>query len=268
MHLIPVDSLRPLLGRTLVLVAHPDDEAAGCGGLLQRIDDPIVVFCTDGAPRSDYFWKQYGSRNAYARVRADEAERALATVGVTHLHFLGDGELCADQELFLKMGVAYEQLGQFIETELPQAILTHAYEGGHPDHDACAFLATQAGKQYGLPVWEMPLYHRASGEVARQSFIAPDKQQLLELTREELARKQEMYAAYVSQAAVLADFTSAVERFRPMRNYNFARAPHAGVLNYEAWQWPITGSDLCHTFASFHQRLSRPARDLKWGTVA
>ena len=257
-----------LLGRTLVFVAHPDDEAVGCGGLLQRIDDPIVVFATDGAPRSDYFWKQYGSRETYTRVRAEEADRALATLGVTHFHFLSDDSPCADQEVYIDLPSAYEHLQQLIEAELPQAILSHAYEGGHPDHDACAFLATQAGKEYGLPVWEMPLYHRATGEVQRQSFIQPDKQQVIELTREELTRKHHMYEAYVSQAHVLADFNSAVERFRPVRNYNFARAPHSGVLNYEAWQWPITGSDLCRAFGAFLQHPSQRTRDLKWGTVA
>lgn len=263
-----MDFLRPLLGRTLVLIAHPDDEAVGCGGLLQRMNDPIIVFATDGAPRSDYFWKQYGSRGAYSRVRAEEAEKALAAVGVTHLHFLSEDSPCADQELYLNLTSSHEQLCELIEAELPQAILTHAYEGGHPDHDACAFLAAQAGKRYGLAVWEMPLYHRASGEVARQSFIAADQQQVLELSRQELARKHEMYSAYVSQSAVLADFNSAVERFRPMQNYNFARVPHAGILNYEAWQWPIKGTDLCRTFGAFMQRSSQPARDLKWGTVA
>ena len=42
--------LEILLGKTVVIVAHPDDEAAGCGVLLQRMQDPIVVFATDGAP--------------------------------------------------------------------------------------------------------------------------------------------------------------------------------------------------------------------------
>jgi LmbE family N-acetylglucosaminyl deacetylase len=61
--------LSPLLGRTLVLVAHPDDEAVGCGALMQRMHEPVVVFATDGAPRDDYFWKTYGSRLRYSRVR-------------------------------------------------------------------------------------------------------------------------------------------------------------------------------------------------------
>lgn len=42
--------IRPLLGKTLVLVAHPDDETGGCSALLQRVREPIVVFATSGAP--------------------------------------------------------------------------------------------------------------------------------------------------------------------------------------------------------------------------
>ena len=68
-----MDAIAPLLGRTLVLVAHSDDEAVACGALLQRIAAPLVVFATDGAPRADFFWRQYGSRTAYAAVRREEA---------------------------------------------------------------------------------------------------------------------------------------------------------------------------------------------------
>jgi N-acetylglucosamine malate deacetylase 2 len=263
-----VDSLRPLLGRTLVLVAHPDDEAVGCGALLQRMNDPIVVFATDGAPRSDYFWKRYGSRETYAQLRAREAEQALASLGVTHVHFLSEAAPIVDQELFQHLRLAYEELTQLIEAEIPQAILSHAYEGGHPDHDSCSFLAYHAARQFGIPVWEMPLYHRAGGDVHRQTFIDEKRQSVIEVTSQELARKQAACAVYESQAPVLQDFTAAVERFRPMARYDFARAPHAGVLNYEAWQWPIRGADLCRAFQNFLHHTSELAREREWGTVA
>src|SRR5207248_225254 len=57
-----MDDLEPLLGRTLVLVAHQDDETIGCGALLQRMRDPLVVFGTDGAPRDQKFWHGLGTR--------------------------------------------------------------------------------------------------------------------------------------------------------------------------------------------------------------
>jgi LmbE family N-acetylglucosaminyl deacetylase len=251
-----------------VLVAHPDDEAVGCCGLLQRMSDPIIVFATDGAPRSDHFWKSYGSREKYASVRAQESEQALNAIGVTHFHALCEDSPIADQELFVDLQRAYQALGALIEAEMPEALLSHSYEGGHPDHDVCSFLAAVAGSRYELPVWEMPLYHRAGGQVYRQEFIAADKQSLIELSREELSHKREMYAAYKSQASVLADFMAPVERFRRMHRYDFGRAAHAGVLNYEAWQWPIKSSDLCRAFSEFLQHNTHAARERQWGTVA
>src|SRR6266568_1251102 len=135
-----MDRFTPLLGRTLVLVAHPDDEAAGCGVLLQRIHQPIIVFATDGAPRDPFFWKKFGSRDAYGKVRRDESRQALAVLGVTQIEFLrgNDGYgAFADQELFRSLETASEAIRQLIEQYRPDALLTLAYEGGHPDHDAC-----------------------------------------------------------------------------------------------------------------------------------
>src|SRR4051812_48825782 len=42
--------------RPVILVAHPDDEAA-CVTILQRAVEPLVFFCTDGAPEARFFWK-------------------------------------------------------------------------------------------------------------------------------------------------------------------------------------------------------------------
>src|SRR3954464_14150939 len=49
-HTTHMDLLAPLLGRTLVIVAHPDDEAVACAALLQRMREAHVLFCTDGGP--------------------------------------------------------------------------------------------------------------------------------------------------------------------------------------------------------------------------
>lgn len=264
-----MDDIRTLLGRTLVLVAHPDDEAVGCGALLQRMADPLVVFATDGAPRSESFWQNYGSREDYALTRYAEADTALKTVGVQRFGFLLESDRIADQELFLNLECAYEALRQVIEEERPEAILGLAYEGGHPDHDSCCFLASVAAEQFDLPLWEMPLYHRREGHIERQCFFDGAGGVEIDIAREELVAKMNMFAAYDSQAGVLREFLPYVERFRPMKPYDFSQPPHAGVLNYEAWQWPMKGRDVCQAFARFAQSfVETPNKKQKWGTAA
>ena len=63
-----VGDTRSLFGRILVVVAREDDETA-CSVLLQRAHEARVVFATDRAPASEFFWRGYGSRQQYAAVR-------------------------------------------------------------------------------------------------------------------------------------------------------------------------------------------------------
>ena len=83
-----MDAVAPLLGRTLIIVAHPDDEAVTCAPLIQRMREPYLLFCTDGAPLDAYFWKDHGSRDAYSLLRQEEARLALNYVGVRNVEFL------------------------------------------------------------------------------------------------------------------------------------------------------------------------------------
>lgn len=248
-----------LLGRTLVLVAHPDDETVGCGALLQRMAEPIVVFATDGAPRDQYFWSKYGSRLRYQRVREEEARAALATIGVSEIEFLGAEPLCGcegigDQELHMHLAEASDRITNLIQRHRPEAILTLAYEGGHPDHDCCSMLATRLADQHELSAWEFPLYHRsASGEIEYHRFIAgaPNEEVVLEIMSDELANKQAMLQAYASQHPFISELDPKVERFRPQQVYDYTHPPHVGKLNYEAWGWPITGAEVCAAYGEF-----------------
>ena len=102
-----------LTGRVLVLVAHADDESVGYGGLLQKMREAVVVIATDGAPRDEYFWGRYGSREAYAAVRRDEARRAMQVAGVRELVLLAEEDArLEDQRLFLHLAAAYERLAK------------------------------------------------------------------------------------------------------------------------------------------------------------
>jgi N-acetylglucosamine malate deacetylase 2 len=248
-----------LLGRTLIVVAHPDDETVGCGILLQRINGPIVVFLTDGAPRDEYFWGKYGSRLRYQRTREEEARNALGMIGVSEIEFLGaeplqDGEGIADQELHLHLAEAYERVANLVERHRPDAVLTLSYEGGHPDHDCCGMLAARLHEQFNLPAWEFPLYYRAAGgDFVRQQFVFAGEERECSIrgSSEEIANKRAMLQAYSSQHPFLFEFNPGTERFRPQDAYDYSRPPREGSLNYEAWGWRIRGLDVCAAYGNF-----------------
>jgi N-acetylglucosamine malate deacetylase 2 len=252
-------SLEQILARTLVIVAHPDDESVSCGALLQRIATSAVVFCTDATPESPYFWKPFYSREAYQNLRRTEAFKALKMGGVSKVEFLAGSTLDSpfhDQFLYRVLPQAMQALDRVLVEFRPNAIVAPAYEGGHPDHDCCSFLANALGRKSGIPVWEMPLYHRCTtGSLVCQFFldwrgteveIAPEPH--------ELAVKKQMIDVYQSQTSVW-DFVrpGMVETFRPQPEYDYRRPPHLGLLNYEAWQWPMTGDDLCNAFKAFEE---------------
>jgi len=240
------EPLAPVLGRTLVLAPHPDDEAATCGVLLQRAADPHVAFLTDGAPVDAYFWKDYGSREQYAAQRRGEAE-AVVGLAAGRAYFCG----ITDQRLFRELARAQEWLDALVARLRPQAIVAPAFEGGHPDHDAASLLGAVAGAEAGIAVWEYPCYHRSvDGALVHQEFrSATGGEVTLTPTPAEWDRKLRMYGAYESQRAVLQHFMSQAEHLRPQAAYDYESPPHPGVLNYEAWQWGITGSEVAEAFA-------------------
>lgn len=247
--------LAPLLGRTLVIVAHPDDETISCGGLLQRMRDPCVLFATDGAPEDPYFWRRFGSREHYAEIREQEARAALAAVGVSKVEFLARKASAPliDQRLYRSLSAAFAASARIVEHHRPDCLLTLAYEGGHPDHDSASFLASQLGRSFSLPVWEAPLYHRTEqGGGVYQHFVQ-EQDEVIEhhVSGEELAAKMRMLGCYKSQFEALPSFNAELERFRPQARYDYSRRPHPGKLNYEIWHWPMTPEEVCAAFVAF-----------------
>jgi LmbE family N-acetylglucosaminyl deacetylase len=255
-----MDDLQPLLGTTLVLVAHPDDEVVACGMLMQKMRRAIVVFATDGAPREESFWKQYGSRQAYAAVRREEAQQVMGSIGACPI-FLADGVKggITDQELFQNLPAAITQAKAIVSQVQPDCILTPAYEGGHPDHDAACFIGSVLGRHANLPVWESPLYHRkANGRFVVQSFAEQTGGERELRTDDptgegskEKEKKIAMFQVYKSQGLVLDTFRPEVETFRPLANYDFTLPPLPWKLNYEHWGWNVTGGLVAKALASF-----------------
>jgi LmbE family N-acetylglucosaminyl deacetylase len=243
-----------LLGTTVILVAHPDDEVIGFGALMQQMQRPVVVFATDGAPHDPYFWKDYGSREAYAEVRRQEARAALAVSGAEPI-FLSDqvpGGI-ADQELFRCLSQAAAACAKVVDEIRPRALLTLSYEGGHPDHDSACFLSVVIGRGKGIPVWEAPLYHRdPDGKGVVQKFHQRSGEEVeLKVDTEAMRKKLEMFHSYKSQKLVVDGFRPELETFRPIANYDFTRRPMPWKLNYEVWQWKMSGDEVAAAFADY-----------------
>lgn len=162
-----------IFSRPLIFVGHPDDESIACGGLLQRVATPLVVFATDGAPAGYGLERKFGSMKAYAELRFQEASRALSHVPNAAFQWLTrpDGSKFNDGHLFEELPVAATSLLAIARTFCPDAIISHTYEGGHLDHEACSFLAMHVGVPLSLRRFVFPLYWTDQrGKVVSQQF--------------------------------------------------------------------------------------------------
>jgi N-acetylglucosamine malate deacetylase 2 len=211
---------------TFLLVAHPDDESIGAGLLLQRLRHAYIVFCADGPSWWPPDWLIYGLPHKRAQLRNQEAHRAIGITGKNHcIQFLG----YPDGWLITHLEDAYRALADLLRAWQPQHVVTHAFEGGHEDHDACSFLASQLSKVFDFQVWEMPLYYRdaSTGAIIRQTFTSddPDSEIIIPVSESELKVKRAMLSAHKSQRAIVAGFDPAIERFRPQPVYDYSRVP-------------------------------------------
>jgi N-acetylglucosamine malate deacetylase 2 len=207
------------MGRVLVFVAHPDDETIGCSGLLQRACTSLVVFAVDGAPPHYGFERKFGSLRKYSEARFEEASRALSVIPSCSFRRLQrrNGGYFLDQHLFEDLHEAFLALLQIAREFSAEVIVSHAYEGGHIDHDACSFLATLVARALGMKHLEFPLYWKsASGQDIFQRFRRDREGEfVLELTAQEFAVKQQMRKEYKTQQEILQVFGAEAERFRP-----------------------------------------------------
>jgi LmbE family N-acetylglucosaminyl deacetylase len=205
-------------GKVLVLVAHPDDETIGCSGLLQRASSALVVFAVDGAPPHYGFEKKYGSLQQYSDIRFLEAALALKTLPNCSFRRLArqNGTYFVDQHLFEQMPEALASLNQFVCRFSPDLIVTHAFEGGHIDHDACHFLVAHIARAHGLMVMEFPSYWKAEDgrDIFQQFRNSRNDDVILRLSEHEIEVKRQMLASYRTQQALTPVFHLHTERFR------------------------------------------------------
>ncbi|HLU48914.1 MAG TPA: PIG-L family deacetylase, partial [Planctomycetota bacterium] len=231
---------------TSIVVAHPDDETIGAGSLLGALDGAVLLHVTDGSPKdeSDARRAGCGTGHEYALLRRRELERALEFAGARHLRMRSLG--IRDQDAVHHLADLARELSSVFESCGTEVVLTHPFEGGHPDHDAIAFAVRSAcallehrGRR-APAILEMTSYHASAadgGTMATGVFLPGigsrgSVHQLSEAARE---IKRELYACFASQRSVLGAFRHDIERFRPAPSYSFEEPPHAGSLFYETF---------------------------------
>jgi LmbE family N-acetylglucosaminyl deacetylase len=241
--------LRARFGRCLVFAAHPDDETISAGALIANLPGTVVVHVTDGAPRDlqDARASGFDTREDYARARAQEAREAAEILGVAHgnVRMLG----VVDQEASLDLSSLTRRVLDAMRDVDPGFVLTHSYEGGHPDHDATAFAVHAAARLLQervsrLPVFEFPSYHNATGTLSLARFIDRETSWAADavLSPDECDLKRRATRAYQTQLRVIAGYPIEVEHYRTAPDYLFTEPPHPGILHYEQFNWGIGGN--------------------------
>lgn len=237
-----------------VVCAHPDDETVGLGAQLPRLAGVRIVHVTDGAPADMRDAREHGfrTREEYAAARRDELETAMARAGIPPVRITGLG--VADQEAAQVLpGLArrFVELFTTLETEI---VITHPYEGGHPDHDATCFAVHAAAAQLRRrgrrppALLEMAGYHAGpDGNLLTGVFLSQRDSPETALTLDEDAadRKRRLLACHRTQQAMLSQFRLEAERVRPAPAYDFLAPPHPGRPWYENFSW---GMDLDRWF--------------------
>ena len=136
-----------------------------------------------------------------------------------------------DKDAYLELAGLSRAVAECLRREHPAAVLTHAYEGGHPDHDAAAFAVQMACRSVAAAdrpaIVEMPFYHAVDGRMVTGGFLPAQSEEVaIRLGGADLRRKRRMVDCFYTQREILSCCTLDIERFRPAPAYEF-RAPQA-----------------------------------------
>lgn len=145
----------------LLIVAHPDDETLVTAYLARAIYDEhkrvAVAYATCGGAGGDTV--SFAQGRALCDEREIEARRAMASLGITNVWFLGGLDTPTENVLeslgHWNHGAVLERAVRIIRLTRPEVVITWipAYVDGenHGDHQAAAVIATEAFDLAGDP---------------------------------------------------------------------------------------------------------------------
>jgi hypothetical protein len=228
----------------------------------------VYAILSDGAPLDARDAQRAGfkKRADYARARRAELDRVFSLCGVPQervrrLDF-------ADQRLCFHLLEVTEALVRLLEECRPQLVVTHPYEGGHPDHDAaalavrlaCGMLPPSAGP--APDIVEMTSYHLCGGRWQVGTFLPYEDCTPLVISLSQVERRLKcgLLDCYETQRETLALFQLDSESFRFAPQYNFTAPPHDGPLLYELYDWGVNGARWREFAEAALRRLENPCR--------
>jgi len=257
--------LRPVA----LVVAHPDDETLGLGSRLAALDRLKLIHLTDGSPRclDDAERAGFVDGASYAAARRRELDAALAALGV-RAERIAYGE--RDQETIKALDRIVARLVGDLDGV--DAVVTHPYEHGHPDHDTAALavaLACRVRAARGQRVperIEFASYHLRQGRPLYGVFW-PDPERperRIDLNAAALAQKRGAIDRHASQRAVLEQIPLSPERLRvaPEHDFGAPAPPREGV--YDGYGWEMTSERWRRIAAAAWRRSAQPPEDERW----
>ena len=227
-----------------VIAAHPGDEIVGAGCLISKLGNVSVVHVTDGA-RDLEVAKAAGFEDvaSYAKARKQECVDALTLANVSEERVI---EFAArDTSACDCLSELAKRIAQHLQESRAEIVLTHPYEGGHPDHDATA-LATHAAlhlmRQNGFKpptLFEMAL-HPGDDDISKVTEFLPGAEgetTTLLLDQQAIELKRRMFECLKSQQQSIESSPLGYEKFRLPPEYDFSAPPQKGKLHYENFDW-------------------------------
>jgi hypothetical protein len=123
--------------------------------------------------------------------------------------------------------------------------MTHAYEGGHPDHDSAAFAVAALQVRSRFVHLEFAGYHQGpDGRLVTNRFAACTTTSVrFRLTPAEQRLKRLMLCAFRSQCRTLQPFGVTEEWLRVAPTYDFTRPPNGGRVWYEQFPWGMRAAE-------------------------
>jgi LmbE family N-acetylglucosaminyl deacetylase/SAM-dependent methyltransferase len=266
---LPLDPAELARMEFVVLVAHPDDESLGAGGLLARLTSAgahvEVLLCTAGeASHPD---SSTTTPEQLAAVRREEFAAAMAAFGLAeHWQFLN----LPDSGLARHRAVIAERLAAVIrqgrssgqgrdderrgQDEHRAVVIVAPYRAdGHIDHDTLGAVAAEAAEAGGHGLLEYPIWYwlwATPEDTAWRNWLR------LPLSSAEQRTKRGALHTHASQLQPLSDRPGDEVLLSEQFLSHFARP-----FEVFAWQPPATGGRRARDAEAVFDALHRSAAD-------